>query len=185
MPDLNGQWYQHEHLLTLFAIFYESNTEVTNFLIMLASATSPVTSLLLSTHCFVTTGWTGDVAQWLESRIVIQRPCVEPPGRAGWHWQTVFLSLCLSQLLCRPVCAWPPFVCMAAGPHLCTHLSSKSRHHSQWYGNTKTLHTGKEKRKKSLGKSGTMATCFPQGKQAKFSMHCSGTGTRKLWYNLI
>ena len=28
MPDRNSQWYQH--LLTLFAIFYESNTEGTN-----------------------------------------------------------------------------------------------------------------------------------------------------------
>ena len=31
-PDRNGQWYQL--LLTLFAIFYESNTEGTNFRIM-------------------------------------------------------------------------------------------------------------------------------------------------------
>ena len=33
MPDLNGQWYQH--LPTLFAISYKSNTEGTNFQIML------------------------------------------------------------------------------------------------------------------------------------------------------
>ena len=32
MPDQNGYWYQH--LLTLFAIFYESNTRRTNFRIM-------------------------------------------------------------------------------------------------------------------------------------------------------
>ena len=31
--DLNGQWYQH--LLTLFVIFYKSNTEGTNFRFML------------------------------------------------------------------------------------------------------------------------------------------------------
>ena len=31
--DRTGQWYQH--LLTLFAIFYESNTEGTNFRIIL------------------------------------------------------------------------------------------------------------------------------------------------------
>ena len=31
-PDRNGQWYQY--LLTLFAIFYESNTEGSNFQIM-------------------------------------------------------------------------------------------------------------------------------------------------------
>ena len=31
-PDRNGQWYQH--LLTLFAIFYKSSTEGTNFQIM-------------------------------------------------------------------------------------------------------------------------------------------------------
>ena len=31
----NGQWYHHyHHLLTLFAIFYEGNTEGTNFRIM-------------------------------------------------------------------------------------------------------------------------------------------------------
>ena len=32
MPDWNGQWYQH--LLTLFAIFYKSSTEGTDFQIM-------------------------------------------------------------------------------------------------------------------------------------------------------
>ena len=32
MPDRNGQWYQH--LLSLFTIFYESDTEGTNFWIM-------------------------------------------------------------------------------------------------------------------------------------------------------
>ena len=32
-PDQNDQWYQH--LLTLFATFYDSNTERTNFRIML------------------------------------------------------------------------------------------------------------------------------------------------------
>ena len=29
MPDQNGQWYQY--LLTVFAIYYESNTEGVNF----------------------------------------------------------------------------------------------------------------------------------------------------------
>ena len=36
-PDRNCQWYQH--LLTLFAIFYESNTEGTNFQMMLICVT--------------------------------------------------------------------------------------------------------------------------------------------------
>ena len=31
MPDRNGQCYQYQHLLTLFAMLYESNTEGTNF----------------------------------------------------------------------------------------------------------------------------------------------------------
>ena len=32
MPDRNGQW--HQHLLTLFFLFYESNTEGANFRIV-------------------------------------------------------------------------------------------------------------------------------------------------------
>ena len=43
--DLNGQWYQH--LFTLFAIFYESNTEVTNFWIML------ICFMFVKRACFV------------------------------------------------------------------------------------------------------------------------------------
>ena len=35
MPDRNSPWYHYQHLLILFAIFYEGNIKGTNFRIML------------------------------------------------------------------------------------------------------------------------------------------------------
>ena len=56
---------------------------------------------------------TGDVAQWLvhrNSQIEARRPRVRAPWRGGVKNSFSFPP---SQLLCRLVCAWPPFVCMA------------------------------------------------------------------------
>ena len=50
MPDRNGQWYQH--FLTLFAIFYVSNIEGTNFQIMLICF-STFTFVKCARACFV------------------------------------------------------------------------------------------------------------------------------------
>ena len=62
----------------------------------------------------------GTLAQWSESWNSKPTTPGSIPRQAGWG--TVFLSLPPSQLLCRLVCAWPPFVC-AARTQICAHVN--------------------------------------------------------------
>ena len=74
----------------------------------------------------------------------------EDPGFDPLAGQGEKLSVHPSQLLCRLVCSLNPSSCAGtARTHICAHVKDpisicreKSRPHSRWYGNTKTLHAG-------------------------------------------
>ena len=77
-PDRNGQWYQH--LLILFAILYESNTEGTNFRIMFICFT------FVKCACFVLYTPKGG-----RGASDVFPPCLE--SQAGCQFDPTFLYL--------------------------------------------------------------------------------------------
>ena len=62
--------------------------------------------------------WQGMQLSGLGVGIQIRRPWVQIPGGAGWE----SFSIPPCQLLCRRVCAWPPFMCTARLTQICAHV---------------------------------------------------------------
>ena len=124
-----------------------------------------------SRRCWTERDWCWSMGDGRSSVVKEWKLKSKVPGFAGGGRVRNSFSLLPSQFLCRLVCAWPPYMCMARA-QICARMLKISypsvvkeyRSHSQWYGNTKTLHTGENK---MLG-SATIAACFPRGKQPNF-----------------